>query len=202
MIIRPYRRHVAASFIACLFALVLSSCGGSSTQVPASVTITPLTSSVSVRGQQAFTAVAKDTGGNVIAGATFTWMSSAPDIASINASGVATGVSPGTAQILATSNAGTVKSNLATLTVTPVINTITISPTSATIGVGGTQQFTATAYDINNNVVTTSFQWTNANAAVASIDPNGVATGVSAGTTTITATASGRTSPAATLTVQ
>lgn len=202
MTICSYRRHFAACFITCLFALILSSCGGSGTQVPANVTITPLTSSVSIHGQQAFTAVAKDTGGNVIAGATFTWMSSAPDVASINASGVATGVSPGSTTILATSNAGNIRSNTATLTVTPVINTITISPTSATISVGGTQQFTATAYDINNNVVTTTFQWTNTNAGVASIDPNGVATGVAAGTTTISATASGKTSPAATLTVQ
>jgi len=202
MLIRSYRRHFAVSLFACLFTLVLSGCGGSSTPVPANVTITPLTSSVSIRGQQAFTAVAKDTGGNVIGGATFTWASSAPDVASINASGVATGVSPGNTTILATSNAGNIKSNTATLTVTPVINTITISPTSATIGVGGTQQFTATAYDINNNVVTTSFQWTNTNAGVASIDPTGLATGVAAGTTTITATASGKSSSGATLTVQ
>jgi len=204
MIICPFRWPYAALVFICVFALalLLISCGGSGTNPPASVTITPLTSSISIHGQQAFAAVAKDSGGNVITGATFAWTSSQPNIASINASGVATGMTPGTTTILAISNAGSIKSNLATLMVTPVISKITISPSSATIAVGASQAFTATAYDVNNDVVATAFQWTNLSSSVASIDANGVATGAAAGTTTIFASAGGVTSPGASLTVQ
>ncbi|MGQ0814848.1 MAG: lamin tail domain-containing protein [Gemmatimonadota bacterium] len=69
------------------------------------------------------------------------------------------------------------------------IVTVTVGPSTARIAVGGTQNFGATARDADGQVVTTTFTWSSSNTAVATIDSNGRATGVSAGSTTIRATA-------------
>ncbi|HKR00189.1 MAG TPA: lamin tail domain-containing protein [Pyrinomonadaceae bacterium] len=83
-----------------------------------------------------------------------------------------------------------------------VIDHITVTPASATIVIGGTQQFTAQAFDASNNALTgVTFTWNSSNPGVATIDGNGLATGVAAGTTQITATSGSVTSSAATLTV-
>ncbi len=75
-------------------------------------------------------------------------------------------------------------------------------PASATIEVGKQQQFTARAFDAGNNEIPgVIFSWQSSNAAVATIDQNGLATGVGPGTTQIRATGRGVTSPAATLSV-
>lgn len=60
---------------------------------------------------------------------------------------------------------------------------ITISPATATIVVNGTQQYTAVA----NNGTTYTYTWASSNPSVATINSAGLATGVMAGTTLITA---------------
>ena len=72
---------------------------------------------------------------------------------------------------------------------------ITIAPSSAQKNIGETQQFTATAnytgggtLDVTNNPLTT---WSSTSPAIATVTTLGLATGVSAGTTNITATYGG-----------
>ena len=190
-----YSVHV---FFLC-FLLALSACGGSGSGSVKTVSVSPTIATINVKQQQAFSALALDSDGNQVLGQTFTWTSSATNVATIAGSGVATGVAPGSAQI--TASTANVSSQPVTLNVTPVIASVTISPTSATIAVGGTQQFTATAIDVSGNVVQASFTWQNSNANIATINSSGLVTGVSAGTVMITATASGVTSPVATVTV-
>jgi len=84
---------------------------------------------------------------------------------------------------------------------------VTVTPSTATINRGATQQFTATAFDANNNVVAdATFTYASGNAAIAIVDANGLATGVGIGTVTITAITSdgagGTVSGTAQLTVQ
>ncbi len=183
--------------------LPLQSCGGGSTTTTvtvASVKVTPDTSSVAVNSRQSFAASALDSSGNNVTGITFTWNSSATNIATIDTSGVATGLNVGSTQITATSEG--VTSPPVTLTVTPVVASVSISPVSATIKMGETLQFTATAKDSKGNIIDGAiFSWSNTFAGVATIDSNGLATGVAPGTVIITATSAGVTSPAATLTV-
>ncbi|HEV2146305.1 MAG TPA: lamin tail domain-containing protein [Longimicrobiaceae bacterium] len=78
---------------------------------------------------------------------------------------------------------------------------VTVSPSSATVGAGATQQFTATATDDAGSTVATTFTWTSADPAVATVDGSGLATGVAAGTATIRATAPNGVYGEATLTV-
>jgi len=82
------------------------------------------------------------------------------------------------------------------------IASITVSPTSVSIAVGAAQQFMATAMDSSGNTISgVSFTWASSSAGVATISSTGLATGVAAGSTNVTASASGVTSTAAALTV-
>jgi alpha-tubulin suppressor-like RCC1 family protein len=75
------------------------------------------------------------------------------------------------------------------------VATVTVAPPTATIGIGGTQSFSATLKDEAGNTLTgRTVTWSTSNPGVASIDANtGIATGVSAGTAVITATSEGKT---------
>lgn len=190
--------------ISAITCLLLAGCGGhsssSSTSTVNKITVAPTTATVAVNKQQAFTANALDASGNVLTGGTFSWASSDTTVATIGADGVATGKSGGTAQITATT--GTVTSPPATLTVLPQVSSVAISPTSATIHVGATQQFTATATDVKGNTITgAQFSWSISFSGIATIDSNGLATGVSPGTVVVTANSGGVSSPVATLNV-
>ena len=74
--------------------------------------------------------------------------------------------------------------------VTPDISSITVSPASATLTHGETQQFAATAYDGDNNTISgVSFTWTSSDTSVGTVDASGVFTAHKVGTTTISAAA-------------
>jgi DNA/RNA endonuclease G (NUC1) len=70
------------------------------------------------------------------------------------------------------------------------VASITVAPANANILVAGTQTFTATAFDASNQPIAgVTFDWSSNNTAVATVNGNGVATGVTAGDAQITATA-------------
>jgi formylglycine-generating enzyme required for sulfatase activity len=79
------------------------------------------------------------------------------------------------------------------------VATVTVSPSSASLTVGQTQQLTATPKDAGGNALTgRTVTWTSAAPSVAAIDAlSGVVTAASAGTTAITATSEGKTGTAA-----
>jgi trimeric autotransporter adhesin len=85
----------------------------------------------------------------------------------------------------------------------PVLRYITVSPSSATISVPTTQQFSATGFYSNgSSTPNLTVAWSSSNSSVATINSSsGVATAVGSGTTMITATLSGVTSSPATLSV-
>ncbi|HTJ53412.1 MAG TPA: Ig-like domain-containing protein, partial [Cyclobacteriaceae bacterium] len=63
---------------------------------------------------------------------------------------------------------------------------VTMSPTSASIAVGGTQQLTATIAP--SNATNKNVTWSSSNTAVATVNSSGLVTAVAAGTATITVT--------------
>jgi Bacterial Ig-like domain (group 2) len=83
-------------------------------------------------------------------------------------------------------------------TTTPYFLTITVSPSSpASLAVGMTSSFTATGTNPDGSTedITPEVTWASDNTSVATVDSIGFAHGVSAGTTNITASLSGITSP-------
>jgi hypothetical protein len=86
---------------------------------------------------------------------------------------------------------GTAVTGSATVSVLPVLPgalaTITISPSSASLATGATQQFSAVGRDANNNIVPLSATWSVVNATAGAIDSSGLFTaGMTAGTYTNT----------------
>ena len=168
------------------------------------VTVSPSSPSIEKGETQQFTASAYDSDNEIISGKTFNWSSSNTLVATVSASGLATGVGAGSTTIKASVDG---KSGTATLTVTepppppPVVDRVTVSPSSPSIEKGETQQFTASAYDSDNEIISgKTFNWSSSNALVATISASGLARGVSAGSTTITASVDGK-SGTTTLTV-
>ena len=106
------------------------------TNVPvASMTLSPGTASVTAGATTQLTATPRDLSGNPLTGRTVTWASSNTSVATVNASGLVTGVVGGSATITATSEG---QSGTATITVTaPVSNPGTVSDL-AVVGVTDT----------------------------------------------------------------
>ncbi len=85
---------------------------------------------------------------------------------------------------------------------TPAVARVEVSGASDTIEVAGQQQFTARAFDSGNNEISgVIFSWQSSATSVATVDQNGLATGVAPGSTEIRATGRGMASPPALLTV-
>ncbi|ALC17754.1 hypothetical protein DSOUD_3028 [Desulfuromonas soudanensis] len=195
---------------------LLSGCGGEAgggnwdappetNKLLVSLAVTPAGASIAIDGLQQYTATATyDDGsiGNVTLSSI--WTSATPAVATISASGLATGVTAGTSQV--TAAFGGLTSAAVTLTVTPAtLTSLQVTPSLASIAVGGTRQYAALATysDSSTSIVTSAptTVWTSATPAVATISATGLANGVTAGTSDITATFGGLTSTAVTLTV-
>jgi uncharacterized protein YjdB len=166
--------------------------------VVTTVTVAPSTASIVVGATTSLAATVRDAQGNVMTGQTVTWSSDNAAAATVNANGVVTGVAAGSATITATC-AG--KSGTAGVTVTatpPVVTTVTVAPSTASVVAGATTPLTATVRDAQGNVMTgQTIVWSTNNAAAATVNSNGVVTGVAAGSATITATCAGKTGSSA-----
>ncbi|MEC0373326.1 Ig-like domain-containing protein [Paenibacillus chibensis] len=174
------------------------------TKTLTSLTVTPATATIQVGETQQYRAKANYSDGsstditNVAA-----WALGDPTKASIDASGLATGTAAGTTDVTATWSGMTGTASL-TVTAAPVtpppvtLQSITVTPATATIQVGETQQYRAKANysDGSSTDITNVAAWTLGDPTKASIDASGLATGTAAGTTDVTATWSGMTGTA------
>ena len=162
-----------------------------------SITVTPGSTSIAAGlvQQYAVTGVYSDGTSQALTGVT--WSSSNTAVATVNATGLATGLTSGSANITAAFGG---KSASASLTVTAAtLQSITVTPASASIALGLTKQYVATGlFSDGTSQPLTGVSWSSSNSAVAYINPTGVATaGVNSGTTTITASVSGKSGSAA-----
>jgi hypothetical protein len=190
-------------------ALILANtgCGSSGTTILpktlTSISASPGTVSFAVGATKQLTATATYSDASTAnVSTTAIWTSANTVVATINSSGMATAVAAGSSVITATLSG---VSGTATLTVAmavPTLKSIAVTPASASVTTGVTQQFIATATysDGSTGNVSTTATWATANTAVATINSSGMATAVAAGSTAITATLSG-VSGTATLTV-
>jgi uncharacterized protein YjdB len=120
---------------------------------------------------------------------TVTWSSDNTSIATVDSSGVVTANSTteGSANITATAGGVTSTAVVVNVKSGPVAVTgVSVTPTSATVGVGKTQQLTAAVAPANAD--DTSVSWSSSNESVATVDSNGLVTGVAEGDATITVT--------------
>jgi O-glycosyl hydrolase len=168
-----------------------------------SIAVTPANPTIGVGASQPFTATGtySDSSTKNIT-SQVAWTSSSTRVATIGASGSATGVSAGGTTISA-ALAGVSGQTTLTVQAPPTLASIAVTPTNPAMMIGATQQFTATGTYSDGSTQNLSSQvtWTSSKTAVAAINANGLATGVSAGATVISAALSGVTGTD-TLTVQ
>ncbi|MBX9856393.1 MAG: Ig-like domain-containing protein [Gemmatimonadaceae bacterium] len=146
------------------------------------VTVSPGSALLQPGGTRQFAATVQADAGVSTA---VTWSSSNPAVAVVSSSGLVTAQSMGTALITATSVADDSRRATATVTVAPAVRDVMISPAILTIAPQATEFLTATV--LGDPGVPTGIIWRSANPSVASVAANGAVTGVSLGSTTITA---------------
>ncbi|NLD60114.1 MAG: hypothetical protein GX647_10720, partial [Clostridiales bacterium] len=114
------------------------------------------------------------------------WRSSNPEIATVMSNGTVDAMGVGTATITATTLNG--KAASCTVTVGRPTSFVKLDPvfTPREYDVGGKVQLSAKAYPLN---ALQQFDWKSSNTKIATVDANGLVTGVAAGVAKITATA-------------
>jgi len=161
------------------------------------IVVTPANPTVSLGGTRQFHATGQLTDGTTRDLPLVAWESSRPDFATIDATGLATSVSPGSTDITGTFEG---ISGTTTLKVTAaVLESITIAPADASVAKGVPQAFTATGNfsDGTHPDITGEVAWTSSDAAIATISTAGPSAGVASthgeGTATISAALDGQT---------
>jgi uncharacterized protein YjdB len=193
--------HFPMRTVALAAALLAASCGyddGGYGPPDSAVTVASVavsgTNTVEAGSTTQLSAVATGSDGYTMTGRTYVWSSSNESVATVDASGLVTAVSAGTASITASTGG---KSGSRTITVTavvttPVVATVNVSG-AGTVEVGKTVQLTAAAATSEGTAVTgRTFVWTTSDAGVAVVSSTGLVTGVAAGSATITATVDGK----------
>jgi uncharacterized protein YjdB len=193
-------------FFSLAVALLLAStgCGGTASSPPSQKTLTaiaasPATANLLVGATEQFSATGTfSDGSSQDVTASAIWTDASGKVAKITSSGVATALAAGSTTITATMGG---LSGSASITVSAPAKTLTaiaVTPATASILAGATQQFTATATysDSSTADVSSSAAWTSSNAATAKINPAGLASALAAGSATITAVLNGVTGSA------
>ena len=155
-----------------------------------SIAVTPANPSIAAGANQQFVATGtySDATTAVITGSV-TWASATPATATIGATtGLAHGVAAGTSSISAT--LGLVSGSTVLTVTAATLVSIAVTPANPSIAAGANQQFVATGTysDATTAVITGSVTWASATPATATISTSGLAHGVAAGTSSISAT--------------
>ena len=125
------------------------------------------------------------------------WASATPSVATISSTGLARAVALGSSSITA-SLGGVTGSTVLTVTPTPVLLSIKVTPANPHIGVGASEQFIATGSFSDNSTenLTSEVTWASATPSVASISITGLARALATGDSSIIASLSGVTGTA------
>ncbi len=167
--------------------------GVSSVYIIFSTTVTPASATIGAGGTVQLVATLKDSGGGIInstppSGSPIVWSSSNSAVATVNSTGLVTGVGNGTTTIKADSGGIAGSAAITVGIVTPVVTTIQITPPSLTLQPGQTSRFTAVVKDQNGNIMTGQVvTWSSSNSAVVTVDSTGLVTAVVNGSGSIIA---------------
>ncbi len=187
--------HAHPRVLRCLTVLVFwitTGCGGSffiSQSTVTSISLSPSNPTMHTGDTEQFVATGTTAGGDtldVTSGAT--WKSSKPSVATVDSTGLATAVGDGSATITASYQRGSTQTILYVTSAT--LSSIAVTPANTSITIGNAQQYTATGTysDGTTKDLTGSVTWSSSHTSVATISTGGLATGIAAGSSVISAT--------------
>jgi hypothetical protein len=178
------------------FLLFLAACSGKGADAGvdsvASVTVSVSAPQILVGATSIATAVLKDASGVQLTDRQPVWTSQSPQVLTVSATGVVTAIGPGQGTVRATS--GSAFGEATVLVTNPLASSITLSRDTANISLpGGSSQIIPTVKDFAGNVlVNPTIFWSSNAPQVASVNPNGLVTGVASGTAIVRAAIDGR----------
>jgi uncharacterized protein YjdB len=158
----------------------------------ASIAVTPQSPTVLIAATRQLTVIATYSDTNTVdvtTGSTF--VSATPATASVANGGLVTGVAAGSS-IVTASFGGANATTTVTVPVGLTVSSVAVTPVNPSVVVGAQQQFVATATYSDSSSAVISAAWGSSATGVATVDSNGLATGVAAGTSTITASFGGQ----------
>lgn len=157
----------------------------------ATLTLSPTQTSVIVGSTTRLIATPRDAAGATLAGRVVTLTSSDVSVATVRSDGTVTGVAPGTATIVATSEG---RSAQAVVTVNvPPVQSVTVTPARDTLAVNSNRTFTAQLRDASGALLTErQVVWSSSSTTVAIVSATGTVAALAPGTATITAASEGR----------
>ena len=169
-------------------------------QAVSGVTVAPAAVTLVAGDTLRLTAEATDANGHPVAGVEFTWESGDTSVATVDGSGLVTGVGAGEVEIAATTAGIAGAAQLAVAASVPT--SVAVAPdTVAFKALGDTARFAAEVRDqIGRVMAGATVSWSSSDTTAATVDASGLATAAGDGTATITA-ASGSASGSATVTV-
>jgi uncharacterized protein YjdB len=146
------------------------------------VAVAPASSNIGVGASVQLAATVRS-GATLLTDRVVGWSSSNEAVAVVSSTGRVTGLKAGAVTITATSEGVS-----GTALVAVGIASVFVSPTPTSVVAGQTRQLTAVARDASNTAVPgVPFQWSSASNAIATVDGNGLVTGVAPGTVNISA---------------
>ena len=182
----------------------VSATTGNATVTPATLTaltLSPTSARIAKHTSEQFIVTGTFTDGTTQnLSATVNWSSSSAAVASISATGLATGTGPGTATLTATYQGGTAQA-ITVLTTSFQVTSATLvslafNPAAPSVAAGSGAQVTVTGTfsDSTTQNLSASTTYSSSNPAVVTISDTGIISGISPGTSEITATVDGQTS--------
>ena len=166
------------------------------TPVPvSSVLITPASGSVIITKTLQLAATTHAADGVVLIGRVVTWSSSVPNVASVSTAGLVTTLTTGATAITALSEG---KRGTARIVVVPVpVQTVTVSPTDATLLVGRTIKLSAATLDsVGGGLPGRVIHWTTTSPGIATVDSVGLVTAIAPGSAKVRASSEGKSASA------
>lgn len=163
----------------------------------------PVVASVSVTGANAITigqsiqlnAIARDETGRPIDGRAATWVTNSTATASVSATGVVTGIAPGSATITATIEGKTGEASVSVVEVT--VTSIALEVANVTLAAHQVLKLSAVARDGSGAPIPANFiSWSTSNPGVVASRSDGSLEGLTQGTATVTASAGGKSASA------
>jgi len=146
---------------------------------------------VASRDTLQLTPAATDVFGEALTGVAFTWQSSAPAAATVDASGLVRAAGLGTVSIVVSANG---RSATSSIRVVPVVASVAVTSPAPQVLALDTVQLAAVARDYGDAPMTRTFTWVSSNPAVATVSATGRVIFLSAGQATFTARTAFRTS--------
>lgn len=179
------------SCAAALFVIAIGCSSATGVKGVSTVNVDPSTATLLVHDQVALHAQVLNESGGSLSGASVFWSSEDSTIARVSSSGTVTAMTPGIVRIAASAEG---VSGTATITVSATrIASVTVVPDTLRLAPGGAARLIATAYDGSGNIVTgLTVTWGSSNTSVATVDQTGAVTGVTDGTSSVSASVGGK----------